>query len=681
MFLFDIPNINTQIYDIETYPNVFTFTAKCADNNRIAYFEISDLQNDLELLVEFIEECQRTNSEWVGFNNIGFDYPVIHFIYQNRTNPALNAEVIYNKAMSIINAHPNAKFAHLVWESDWLIPQIDLYKIHHFDNVARATSLKMLEFNMRMDNIEDLPFEVNTKLTPVQIKTLREYNIHDVDATLKFFNETKSMIHFRRELTARYGKNFLNHNDTKIGKDYFIMELEKAHQGCCYKKVNGKKEIQQTKRESININDVILPLIKFNNPEFNRILDFFRSQTITETKGTFKNVSCTVNGFQYDFGVGGIHGSLDSSIVRSNQELMVLDIDVKSYYPNIAIANRLHPAHLGELFCDLYKGMYEERVQAQREGNKDKSAMLKLALNGVYGDSNNVYSPFYDPQYTMSITINGQLLLCMLADALSNHYSVEMIQINTDGLTVRFPRFLHDWVKSVCSWWEDRTNLTLEFAEYKAMFIRDVNNYLAVYTDNNIKRKGAYEYELDWSKNHSALVVPKAVEAYLVDGIDIPEFIHSHEDVYDFFLRYKVPRSTTMEWGGKKVANIVRYIISNQGERLEKVMPPAGPLGEFKRANNLTDAYFNQIKEEVGDQWDERIHTKNKSVYEERRTGINTGWVVEIWNRVPEFIKPDWIESNGNDGADIEEYNDFMKNINYEWYIQEAEKLIQLKEV
>jgi len=44
--------------------------------------------------------------------------------------------------------------------------------------------------------------------------------------------------------------------------------------------------------------------------------------------------------------------------------------------------------------------------------------MLKLALNGTFGDSNNIYSVFYDPQFTMAITVNGQLMLCMLAERL-----------------------------------------------------------------------------------------------------------------------------------------------------------------------------------------------------------------------------------------------------------------------
>lgn len=172
-----------------------------------------------------------------------------------------------------------------------------------------------------------------------------------------------------------------------------------------------------------------------------------------------------------------------------------------------------------------------------------------------------------------------------------------------------------------------------------------------------VKRKGRYEYKLGWHQNHSALVVPKAAEAALVHGVDIRSFITGHDDVFDFFLRAKVPRSTVLEWGGEKVSNIVRYFISTEGRPLEKVMPPAGPQGAFKRKNGVPEHYYQEILKEVGDAWDERIHTKNKSTYEERRTGINTGWTVELCNNLKDAT---------------------FENLNYEWYIKESEKLVTL---
>lgn len=665
-FLFGITDGDIT-YDIETFPNAFTIGLHHHVTKQRWYFEISPRCNDLRKFCLFLETLQRFSIRMVGYNNIGFDYPVVHFIYQNR-NIGITVKDIYDKAMSIINAPHNARFSHIVWESDWLVPQLDLYKIHHFDNISRATSLKVLEFNMRMDSIEDLPFPVGTVLDIDQIQILGDYMWHDIDATDQFYDETLDKIRFREELTEKYGKNFLNHNDTKIGKDYFIMKLEESGVEC-YRQVDGKRKMVQTVRETIDIGEVVLPYVTFEQPEFQRILIWLKSQVLTETKGVFKDISCTIDGFQFDFGTGGIHGSVESQIVYSDEYWIIEDWDVASYYPNLAIANSLYPAHLGAEFCSIYKDVYLQR-KGYAKGTAE-NAMLKLALNGVYGDSNNQYSPFFDPQYTMSITINGQLLLCMLAEQLMKLSELSMVQINTDGLTVRYPRHHKEWVHSVCSWWEKITGLELEDAEYSRFMVRDVNNYIAEYTSGDVKRKGAYEHDLQWHQNHSSIVVAKAAEAALVRGEDIREFILNHDDIFDFFLRAKVPRSNVLEWGGEQVANIVRYYISTEGKPLEKIMPAAGPIGEYKRANKLTDQFFNDIMSWVGlGVWDERVHTKNKSTYDERRSGINTGWVVQLCNRMPDPVvgtgPVDYYENPECDFSDI----------NHEWYIKEAEKLV-----
>lgn len=651
MFIFNLKPGDI-CYDIETYPNIFTFTAVHTLTDEVFYFEISPRKDDLFLLKEFLFACE--NNRLVGFNNLGFDYPVIHFIYHHKPS----VYDIYQKAMHIIKS--DSPFANQIWESDWIVPQIDLFKIHHFDNKAKSTSLKVLEFNMRMSSVEDLPFGVGLELTNEQMDKLAEYNLHDVRATIEFYKASKEQIKFREELSEKYQKNFLNHNDTKIGKDYFIMELEKNSPGCCFTYVNKRKTMRQTKRDKINLADVIIPYISFNHPEFNRILTWFKNQTITETNGVFKDINCSINGFRFDFGTGGIHGSLDSTRVEAGEEC-ILDLDVASYYPNLAIVNKFYPAHLGEKFCTVYNDVFEQRRKYKKETHPVQNAMLKLALNGVYGDSNNQYSPFFDSQYTMSITINGQLLLCMLAEALLNSNEVKLIQINTDGLTIKFPHHLKDWVLSVRTWWEKLTGLELEIAEYKRMFIRDVNNYIAEGINGKIKRKGAYchispahnpkSYELEWYKDHSALVVPKAAEAAMIHGIGVRDFILNHKDTYDFLLRTKVPRGSELHWGNDKVANIVRYYISSEGKPLKKVMPAAGEKGAYKRKNGVSEADYKRL---YNGTWDERIHTKNKSVYEDREVGLHTGWNVNLCNNL-----------NGHEFK-----------INYEWYIKEAEKLV-----
>lgn len=507
---------------------------------------------------------------------------------------------------------------------------------------------------MRMDSIEDLPFDVGIDLSYEQIDILHDYNHHDCIATLDFYRESSNQIRFREELSLKYDRNFINHNDTKIGKDYFIMRLEEANPGCCYKYIDGKRHMVQTDRsEGVRLTDVISPKVWFGQSEFNRILNWFKEQTVIETKGVFKGISCTIDGFQFDFGTGGIHGSVESQIVESDDEWIIESRDVKSYYPNLAIVNNFYPEHLDTVFCEIYQDVYEQR-QSYPKGVAE-NAMLKLALNGVYGDSNNKYSPFYDPQYTMAITINGQLLLCMLAEQLMNVPGLKMLMINTDGLEYRVQRCYVSHIEKVCQWWEKTTGLELENETYKKLCVRDCNNYIGEYTDGKVKRKGAYEYELEWHKDHSALVVAKAAEAALLHGVSIDSFIRDHTDVYDFMLRAKVPRSSFLEYGLENVGTIVRYYVSTGGDFLEKVMPPTGPEGQYKKANGVSQHEYDGWHQAWGNVHNPEIHTNNGSIHETRRVGICTGWTVKLCNNIKEF-----------DG-----------DINYEWYIKEAEKLVK----
>lgn len=466
---------NHWIFDFETYPNVFTAAFEHADAPIRLMFEISDRRNDSRELIEFVRSI---DGYMIGFNSLGFDYPILHMLM--RMGYA-DAQTLYNKAQAIISAQDTEKFLHLVNPSDRTVTQVDLFKVWHFDNKARATSLKSLEFNMRLDSIQDLPFKVGTVLTREQTEELKTYNQHDVHATKAFYHASKDMLHFREEMMQKYpGRDWLNFNDTKIGKDYFIMKLEEAGIPCYEYNALGRTP-RQTKRPVIHLKDAILPWISFHHHEFNRVLTWLKEQSITETKGVFNDLIARVNNFDFVFGLGGIHGSVESEVVESDNDGVVVDLDVSSYYPNLAIANRFFPAHLGQEFCDIYQYLYDQR-KGYAKGTAE-NAMLKLALNGVYGDSNNRFSVFYDPLYTMTITLNGQLLLCVLAESLMTIPGLKLIQVNTDGLTVKVPHDQKALVDLARVAWEQRTGLELEEAIYKRMFIRDCNNYIAEYDE------------------------------------------------------------------------------------------------------------------------------------------------------------------------------------------------------
>ena len=595
--------------DTETYPNCFILVAQIIDTPFTFTFEISDRIDQSEDLYYFLNRIDRA----YGFNLLGFDGPIIHMFM--RMGGKCTPKILYDKAQAIIDSQDTDKWAHSVYPSDRAFEWVDLYRINHFNNKARTTSLKALEFNMRMDDIRDLPFKVGTVLTHNQIQTLREYCAHDVRATEMFRVECLNMITFREELGKKYDKDFMNADDVKIGSTIFEIMLTRSNVEL-YEYSHSGRTPRQTPRPVIHLKDAIPPWIEFDRPEFNRTLAWLKQQSITETKGVFKDLTTTVDGFTVVFGLGGIHGSVENMIIESDDEVVIESVDVSSMYPNISIANRFYPEHLGETFCDVYKQIYDLRKTFAKD--TVENAAYKLAANGTYGKTNDKFSPFYDPLFTIKITLTGQMVICMLIEKLLKVPSVALIMTNTDGLEYTVHVDYIEAAKSVCSEWEKLTGLVLERARYQKMFIRDCNNYIAVYENGKVKRKGAYEYVTGWHQNAGGLVVPKVAEKVLIEGAPIVETVRNWPDLMDFMLRTKVPRTGYLQWGKDAVQNVSRYYVAENGKPLTKWLPPL----------------------------------KGKTDW--RSFAIESGWGVQVCNRI----------------------EDAVLLVDYNYYIQEVEKLI-----
>jgi len=633
------------IYDIECYPNVFTICIYDPQWDQYYEFEISDRFDDSKLLVAALRNHGKLNSIFIGFNNVGYDYPLLHFIISTYENYGkATPEEIYKESDRIISTDWNNRFTNRIWESDQFIEQIDLFMIHHFDNSAKSTSLKQIEFAMRSENIKDLPYEPGTVLASPEIDNLRVYGKFDVKKTFDFYVKSIPLIEFREGLSKKYDKNMMNYNDTKIGKEIVIHKLGR---NLCFERDGS---MRQSPRDYIHLEKAIFPYIEFKNPEFNRIKDYLSQQVISETKGVFSELECTVNGLRYVFGLGGLHASVPGQTLHSNHEYIIVDVDVTSYYPSLGIVNKIAPEHLGDDYCPVVEELKAERLKFKK-GTLENAA-YKLALNSGFGNSNNKYTPFYDPLYTMMITINGQLLLCMLAEALLAISCLSIIQCNTDGITYRCKREDLMLSRLACKYWEEFTCLDLEEAIYSTMFIRDVNNYIAVYKNGDVKRKGAYAYKREWHQNHSALIVAKAVNAHLLHFKDVREFIINHEDPYDFMLFIKSGQKEILRIGGTILQRRSRYYVGISGKLMSIERPPAGVLGHFKKNNNTSKAVYAESDNAV---WNPEIHTKNKSIHANRITDIESGWSCVECNDMTRFDR---------------------SNINFEYYIQEAMKLV-----
>lgn len=616
----------TWVYDIETLKNCFTYTAVDKDSDQEVQFVIWKEQNDFIPFLQHLQSCRGM----IGFNNINFDYPVIHYIIQNRTKLVEKtgdqiAKLIYKKAQSIISQEYSA-----VRENEVIIPQLDLFRIWHYDNRARMTGLKKLEIAMNFPNVQDMPYSHEHKVTEqYEVEQILDYNLNDVEATKLFYTKTIDKLELRKGLLRKYRLNCLNYPDSKIGEELMLK---------LYCQYTGKKESSvrrlRTHRKSIKFSDCIPSYIKFSTPEFQELLEYLRGIEVQELKDSFK-YSLDYNGFVFDLGVGGIHGCVKAGVYKETEDRIIVDADVASLYPSLAVTLNLYPEHLGEEFSKIYEeGIVKPRLEAKRTGDKVMADGFKLSANSVYGKSNSQYSFLYDPLYTVKTTLAGQLALCMLSEMLMTRVpELVMLQVNTDGLTVEIPREHARLYWEVCKEWESITNLTLEYVAYSQMIIRDVNNYIAVaQKTGKVKYKGTFKpnHEMikddEYHKSLSQGIVALAVSDYFLKGVPVEETIKNNTDIYLFCKTFNATHGWTCE----------TLDISEEG--VESNIESQQKTNRYYLSTN--GKRFRKLKED-------------------RRIEIEAEKLVTIFNKYED--KP------------FEEYH-----INYDYYIEEAYKIIHV---
>ena len=624
----------SEVYDIEVLSNLFTYTGYCRQTKTFHQFVIHSSRNDYE---EFIKHILRGDLIMIGYNNDSYDYPVIHHMinhydaYRMLSGYELSQR-IYAKSQEIINMEFSAV-------ADWNkhIKQIDLFKIWHFDNAAKSTSLKNLEVAMNLPLVEDMPFSHTHWVTEEEIPLILDYNKNDVVATNEFLNITqgqtelplykgKNKIQLRYAIAHKFKLNGMNFNDIKLGTE-LILKLYCER----FKKNMSSVRKMKTLRPIIHLKDCLPQWMEFKTDKFKGLVDKFSNTYIYdgETKGKV-DYSLIYKDIKIFYGTGGAHACINPGVYDSDEEYGIYDVDIDSLYPSLAITQGLYPEHLGPEWINIYNGeIVSVRVAEKHKPKAERDFVIvegfKLAANGSYGKTNEERSWLYDPLYAMKTTISGQIFISMWAEYIcENIPDCTILQINTDGITFRFPKKYRESLIKLSDEITYRCKLTYELNEYKKMVIRDVNNYSAQYLDNKIKHKGDFEINKELHKDPSMRIVSIALEKYFFEGKPVSETIQGHKNIYDFCMRLKTNRDSiaqyvTLNENGLHVQDLsktTRYYISNHGGALQK--------------------YFIESK---------------------KVTGVNVGFVATLFNKYVE--KP------------MEEYD-----INYRFYILEAKKII-----
>jgi len=134
----------------------------------------------------------------------------------------------------------------------------------------------------------------------------------------------------------------------------------------------------------------------------------------------------------------------------------------------------------------------------------------------------------------VQVTLTGQLALLMLIESLSEVLDCTVVSANTDGVTVRCHQSSVDDALAVVKEWETTTGFETERTDYQGLYSRDVNNYVAILTNGDVKTKGVYGKGLPLQKNPVATICSRAVIDYLTLGASIRGTIACCEDIREF---------------------------------------------------------------------------------------------------------------------------------------------------
>ena len=573
------------VMDYETLTNCFIAVFQHYKDDSVKHlFVIHKDRNDLPKFIAFLNTCVAQKQYHISYNGIAFDAQISQTILDNQkrllqlsTDAVI--KYIYDYAQKIITTSDRGEFPDYPLYK-LKIRQIDLFKMNHWDNRAKMSSLKWIQYSMDWGNVEEMP---HLHYEPVEsaeeLEMIIQYCHNDVLSTREILEHSKEQIQLRQTLTKEYNIDLYSASEPRISKELFIHFL---HQ----KLGISKSELKQLRspRDYIILAECVLPYIKFQTPEFQKVLDYIRTKVITSTKDGFK-FSMNYKGVKTDYGLGGLHGARDPGVYEAKPGWTIMTSDVTSYYPNLAIKNKFHPEHLPQKeFGDLYEWFFEERKKIPK--TDPKNYVYKIILNSTYGLTGDQNSFLYDPKMTMQITINGQLSLSMLYEMICEQIpeAVPLMQ-NTDGLETLIPNDKVDKYHEICRKWEIMTQLNLEHDEYSKLIIADVNNYMAVYKNGKTKCKGKFEWEeLEKKKvsilhkNKSFLVVPKAVYAYFTKGVMPEDFLAQDNNIFNYCAGVKAKGGWVFEERSvkdstlhvNKLQKIIRYFISNKGSKLVK---------------------------------------------------------------------------------------------------------------
>lgn len=531
--------------DLEVYKNYFLASFYNPSSGKTAHFEMYDGQLLDRKAIAKIMRCYTT----VTFNGNGFDLPILTYALQGADCAALKKlsdKIITGKTPSWLVCRDYHLDVPLNWDS------IDLIEI-----CIGQASLKIYGGRINFETIQDLPIDPDALITPKQRQLMRDYCENDLRTTWALYQTLEKQIKLRESLSKQYGVDLRSKSDAQIAETVIKSEMTK---------LTKRKYSKPTLPEGVTFRYQNPKIIEFNTQQLKSILNTVLNVRFGLSKnGSVKmpdelaNAKINIGKAVYSMGIGGLHSCEKSQLVRADDGYMLLDVDVASYYPSIILQQKTAPKSMGKPFLNIYESIVKRRIAAKKSGDKVTADTLKITINGTFGKLGSKYSAMYAPELMIQTTITGQLALLMLIERMELN-GVKVISANTDGIVLHFKKEHLDDVRNIAFSWMLDTSYELEETHYKLVASRDVNNYVAVKTNGEIKGKGVYASG-GLAKNPDCIIVFDAVAQFLANNAPIEQTITQCKDVTKFVTLRRVAGGAV--WQDEQLGKAVRFYYSN----------------------------------------------------------------------------------------------------------------------
>ena len=489
------------IYDIEVFKKDTLFVFR-------DYFtkEWTVIHNDLAALRKFY--LANRDSLFVGYNSSSYDSNVMRAYLQGKNTFHVSKAIIESDNRGLVYKMFDTKKTPLFG--------MDLYQ----DN--RGFSLKEHSAFMGINIKEtEVDFDLDRELTEEEQVLNELYCKNDVLATEKRFEQNIGMLVAKAAIALYFGLDKMVLSMTNANLTAELLGAEKTpNRGDeldKYELPEGFEIESETIRQAFMTDE-----FEANDKGHASISLDVPRRDVTEV-----------------LGVGGIHGAKESFIHVGNFHAR----DVGSLYPNTMVLFDYLSRNIPEDKRHIYQMLLDERMEAKysnKEFTEIKGVQIptkllingyKLPLNTKYGAMGAEFNKLYDPRMRLLVCITGQMAMWDLLEKIENHATI--IQSNTDAhYYIPFSEEDEKAIDEIANDWMKRTGYTLDDDQFKAIFQKDVNNYLAVTSDGKVKVKGAIG--LTNGLKVSKAIVSNAFINYVVAGKDYKEFINECDELRQF---------------------------------------------------------------------------------------------------------------------------------------------------